>query len=288
MSGVSRFDCFPSDFLNGVIGLTADQIATYTVLLMLQYDSGEPVAYEGQERVLQVRCGLPRKRLDIAVSELVKLGKLSLIDGRLSNRRADKEIIKISEKIRKNSENSEKGGFATQKKWGKKHNKVNDSDRPTGQPTGQPKQGPIPPSPVPRPIEEPPMVVTRTKASRLPDDWVLPENYREWARGKGWHDPAINRQAARMLNWSRSSKNGAKLDWYRAWQNWIDGAQKDNPARDGPEPRSNGTRGWVEMVMADIEADERHGGNSDSHINGGCEETIDVDVPGLPDVRGFG
>lgn len=42
MSGVPRFDCYPSDFLNGIIGLNADEIAIYTVVMMLQYDRGGP------------------------------------------------------------------------------------------------------------------------------------------------------------------------------------------------------------------------------------------------------
>jgi hypothetical protein len=80
MSGVSRFDCYPSDFLNGIIGLTADQIAAYTVLMMLQYDRGVPVQYVGRERELSVRAGLPKGRLGKAVAALIEFKKLGLSD----------------------------------------------------------------------------------------------------------------------------------------------------------------------------------------------------------------
>ena len=76
MAGVSRFDCYPSDFLNGIIGLTADEIAAYTVIMMLQYDRGEAVPYAGRERVrLSVRSGLPKGRLATAVAKLIDIGK---------------------------------------------------------------------------------------------------------------------------------------------------------------------------------------------------------------------
>ena len=153
MAGVSRFDCFPSDFLNGVIGMTADQIAVYTVVLMLQYDRGEHVIYIGREREIAIRSGLSRKRLEKAVAELIVLGKLQTDGETVFNRRADGEIEKIREKIEKNRENSEKGGIATREKYYKKPLENNVRAEPTGQQTGQPSLGPIlrPPSPVPPP-----------------------------------------------------------------------------------------------------------------------------------------
>ena len=143
MSGYSRFDCYPSDFLNGLIGMTADEIAAYVVIIMLQYDRGDPVKYEGRERELSVRAGMPRGRLSKAVAGLLDSGKLDLAEGCLLNRRAAKEISKISEKISKNRENSAKGGEATKQKFEGKMNNNNDDDRPSGQPTGQPNDSPI-------------------------------------------------------------------------------------------------------------------------------------------------
>lgn len=69
----------------------------------------------------------------------------------------------------------------------------------------------------------------RKRASRLPADWKLPDDYRQAAIDKGLSDEEINRQANRMLNWSLSSKNGVKLDWYRTWLNWIADAPTGQP-----------------------------------------------------------
>jgi hypothetical protein len=155
VSGTSRFDCYPSDFLNGVIGLTADQIAAYTVIMMLQYDRGRPVAFDGREREISVRCGLPRGRLAKAIEHLIRIGKLAHADGCLENPRTTDELKKIKEKLQKNIENSLSGGNATRQKWEQIRNENSGDTGPTGQPTGQPKQGPIPsPSPSPSPLEK--------------------------------------------------------------------------------------------------------------------------------------
>ncbi len=155
MSGVSRFDCYPSDFLNGVVGLSGDAIAAYTIIMMLQYDRGAPVAYIGRERELSVRSGLSKGRLSRAVDELIGVGKLTLLDGALFNSRTVSELKKISEKIGKNRENSASGGNATRAKWEQIRNENNEGIRPVGQPDGMPKQGPIPsPSPSPSKIRD--------------------------------------------------------------------------------------------------------------------------------------
>lgn len=115
MSMVSRFDCYPSDFLNGIVGLTADQISTYTVVIMLQYDREEPVKLTGREREIATRAGLSQGRLRKAVSELVQMGKVEIADGYVTNSRTVRELEKISQIFAKNRENSAKGGEATRR-----------------------------------------------------------------------------------------------------------------------------------------------------------------------------
>lgn len=151
MSAVSRFDCFPSDFLNGIVGRTADEIALYTVVLMLQYDHGGAVPLAGHEREFVVRAGLTRKRFEKALASLVALGKLHVENGVVWNSRASREIEKISEKLAKNRENSELGGISTKRKFEAIRNENKGSAGPSGWPNGWPKQGPNPPSPVPLP-----------------------------------------------------------------------------------------------------------------------------------------
>jgi hypothetical protein len=130
--GVFRFDFYPSDYLNGIIGLTADEIAAYSVILSLIYDRGGEVAFVGRERELWVRSGMTKFRLIKAVRHLVELGKLALQNGALSNPRANKELTKIAAKSFQNAANSKLGGESTRNKFLRKDNEINGGGGPVG------------------------------------------------------------------------------------------------------------------------------------------------------------
>jgi hypothetical protein len=172
MTGVSRFDCYPSDALNGMIGMTADEIAAYWVVILMQYDRGVPIAYLGRERELQVRAGMPKARLSSAIKTLLEKGKLELVDGALCNARTGKELAKITERIAKNSQNSKLGGEATKKHWSRastkleaKDNENNGETRPTATPTARPTARPAPGQP---------LGPTRAQPSSLPPSSLPP------------------------------------------------------------------------------------------------------------------
>jgi uncharacterized protein YdaU (DUF1376 family) len=78
------------------------------------------------------------------------------------------------------------------------------------------------------------------RATRLEPDWKPSEADRRFAREKGFSESDIDLQTTKIVNWSRTSKNGAKLEWPRVWQNWILGAMPS--ARAGPfngQPKRN-------------------------------------------------
>jgi hypothetical protein len=128
MSMVARFDCYPSDFLNGIVGMTADQIATYTVVIMLQYDREGPVKLEGRERELATRAGLSQGKLRKAVSDLAQMGKIEIADGYVTNSRTVRELEKICRIFAKNRENSAKGGEAQSRIWEEKRLKSREEE----------------------------------------------------------------------------------------------------------------------------------------------------------------
>jgi hypothetical protein len=73
------------------------------------------------------------------------------------------------------------------------------------------------------------------KAVRLPEDWVLRPEWRQDAIDAGLSENLIDLEAAKMRDWSRSSKNGAKLDWRATWRNWCREAAARTPQqRAGP------------------------------------------------------
>lgn len=90
MSTSPYFKCYPSDFLSGVAGLEADEIAVYTVVLMLIYDRSGPIAADYEH--IGWRCRMRPSSARKVVARLVERGKLVLAGERLSNARAEKEL----------------------------------------------------------------------------------------------------------------------------------------------------------------------------------------------------
>lgn len=61
----------------------------------------------------------------------------------------------------------------------------------------------------------------RKRAARLPKDWVLPSDWKAEAVAAGLPSERADIEARKMVDWSASSKNGARLDWHASWRNWF-------------------------------------------------------------------
>ena len=62
------------------------------------------------------------------------------------------------------------------------------------------------------------------RATRLPDDWFLPRTWGEWAlQNFTVSAEQVRLEAERFKNYwlAKGGAQGAKLDWYRTWQNWV-------------------------------------------------------------------
>ena len=86
-------------------------------------------------------------------------------------------------------------------------------------------------------------------------------------------------------------KTGATMsDWGAAWRTWVRNCIKYR-ARAGPayRPRSNGTRGLIDLINQDIRADEqrekKNAGNCETADNTGSEEAVDANVSRIPTIR---
>lgn len=75
------------------------------------------------------------------------------------------------------------------------------------------------------------------KAARLPSDWLLPDGWALDAIEAGLPANHIDLEAAKMRDWSLSSKNGAKLDWRAVWRNWCREAAARLPQNRAPPRR---------------------------------------------------
>jgi uncharacterized protein YdaU (DUF1376 family) len=103
----SWFKFYPADFMNGVRGLTAQEVGVYTMILCRIYEENGPVEYHPLR--LSTYCGMRQATFEKTLEKLVDLGKLSVAGGMVSNARAESEIsnrandLKIASKAGKAS-----------------------------------------------------------------------------------------------------------------------------------------------------------------------------------------
>jgi uncharacterized protein YdaU (DUF1376 family) len=124
-NGAPYFQCYPADFLSGIVDLEPDEIAVYTVVLMLIYDRGG--AIPDDRKSLARRCHMTPKRLSNSLDHLVEMGKLQIENGSLTNPRAAKEIEKFRKKSEKNAENISKRWNRDKEEKSEKPHKINDA-----------------------------------------------------------------------------------------------------------------------------------------------------------------
>lgn len=99
---IPYFSFYPADFMNGVRGLTAQDVGVYTMILCRIYEENGPVEYH--VRRLSTYCGMREKAFTAVIEKLIDLGKLTLVDGAISNHRAVTEIAKRAHGLKMASE----------------------------------------------------------------------------------------------------------------------------------------------------------------------------------------
>jgi hypothetical protein len=60
----------------------------------------------------------------------------------------------------------------------------------------------------------------KKRATRLPEDWGLPQEWGEWAETQGLSGDEILRQAEKFKD-RQQSRGAAYSDWQATWRNWI-------------------------------------------------------------------
>lgn len=75
----------------------------------------------------------------------------------------------------------------------------------------------------------------KQNGTRLPEDWVLPKSWGEWALGER---PDFNVNDIRKMadtfkdHWlaNANRREGKKADWQATWRNWVRGQRKNHSA----------------------------------------------------------
>ena len=104
MNGLPYYKAYPRDFFEGTRGMGFEIKAAYRLLLDLIYMHGGALSDEPRFIAGQMGCSV--KRWNLIRSELIAIGKISVIDNSLRNLRADKEMEMLRRFQDKQSENA--------------------------------------------------------------------------------------------------------------------------------------------------------------------------------------
>lgn len=238
---------YHSDALSGYLPLSLEERGAYTTILDMLYDRGEPLAYN--ERLIAGYMGVSIRKARAVIDSLVEKGKLIIKpDGRISNRRFEKERENELETARKHAENGAKSArkraenelktICNLAENEKNLNEINDSEAARLQPI---------PYPYPDSIKEREANASpkKSRGSRLDCDMLLPLEWRTFAETEGHPDP--QREWQKFTDYWRAKPGaaGVKLDWMATWRNWIrkeveHGKSRRKPADDDDHRRRAG------------------------------------------------
>jgi uncharacterized protein YdaU (DUF1376 family) len=113
---------FPDNFIAGTVGLTLEEKGAYSLVLDLMYVRGGPVPDE--PRYIAGVCNCSVRKWNAIREKLLAIGKLHVVDGYLTNERAEKEIENAAKDAQERAENGAKGGNKTAEN-NKNINKIN-------------------------------------------------------------------------------------------------------------------------------------------------------------------
>ena len=89
------------------------------------------------------------------------------------------------------------------------------------------------------------------RGSRLPDGWVLPADWGQWAISEGWAETTIRAEAERFRDYwiSLPGQRGVKLDWLAVWRNWMRKAPKLSPINGGHHDKPSNKSDRLQRVV---------------------------------------
>lgn len=98
---------------------------------------------------------------------------------------------------------------------------------------------------------------TTTRGTRLPEEWILPIAWGEWALTEpgGWTVEAITTESLKFHDFwvAKAGKDATKLDWMATWRNWVRNARLPAAGRAARSYMSDAERN-VANELSDAEA----------------------------------
>jgi uncharacterized protein YdaU (DUF1376 family) len=228
---LAYFPLYPDDFEADTAHLTLAEDGAYNRLLRLCWRTpgcSLPVEREWIYRRMRAHSDDDRRVVDTVLEEF-----FTVSEGRLTNARIAREWTQANAAHKRRKFAGRKGGSAK----ALKNNETEPSNA-----TAMLKQ----PEPEPEPLYNsfanahelmPPNRKTAKRGSRLPDDWTLPDGWRDWAT-KTLDMPAriVAVEADKFRDYwtAKAGKDATKVDWEATWRNWCRNSGPRGPTKTGP------------------------------------------------------
>ncbi len=261
---------YPSDALNGKIGLELDERGAYDTILDMIYDRFGRVPDDS--RYIAGCCGCSLRKWNSLRGKLIEKGKIFINNGEIHNKRADFELAITLKTSRKRAENGAKGGYksgetrrASSKNKDLAEAKVDSLARARSPEITSKRQK---------------NVASRHKkstvrASRLPDDWKPDNNLRDWCKTKlGWTDAHVDEVAEQFRDhWhDQGGERARKISWTGTWRNWCKREARPRSATAGKKSMAT-----VAQEMLQEKADASNGRANDGKGDGPAIDLADED-----------
>ena len=213
----------PIAFMDGVEGMGPELIGAYAYLIDLIYarDGLSP----RDDAALAGRMGCSKRKVTALIEELIRRKKIIIRDGFMTCKHAEDH----ANKRRARSEQGASAGRASgeKRRAGKQNNNLDErsvqsSDEQSTEYRVQSTD--IPPNP-------PKGGSAKSRATRLPQDWVIPQEFQAWALSQGLSEFDVRKQADVFKDYwiAKAGKDGTKTDWFATWRNWIRRAVERRP-----------------------------------------------------------
>ena len=240
MPRIPYFRFYPSDFMRGVRGMSAQEVGLYTMLLCRMYEESGPI--EDHALRLSTYCGMRQATFEKTLQKLVDLGKIIRKNGTLWNDRAEIEIssrandLKIAIKAgkasaQKRQQKQRQGATPVQRSF-------NHTDTDTDTLKTEAKASAKKPR--------------RKPEIDLPEGWVPSDRNIQDALSKGLSEKDIQDEADRFRDY-HYSKQSRFRDWDAAWRTWIGNAlryRKGGGMAGNAKPGYSGQRSSLAGIVA--------------------------------------
>lgn len=198
-----------SDYIHDTAHLSNEEDLAFRRLLDLYYTQEKPIPNKTHEVARRIRMA---KHIVAVQTVLEEFFDFDMDKDHWFHKRCDETIASYQAKAERNRQVGKLGGRP----------KANPQETQTVS-KQNPNQEPITNNQEPK--------VKTQRGSRLPTDWVLPEDWKKWAEVER---PDLNAQKVgdsfKDFWISKPGAGGTKLDWQATWRNWVRSQKQERPA----------------------------------------------------------